>query len=111
MHPISLLLSIFREKTRLDEATFQNAVSQLVQSAEQSENKIFVFLRKPAVILALGLFVPVLKSLFDRIWDRFIGDQDGDGDSDINDLIMKLAAKQLLKKGIELPQSVFDYES
>lgn len=107
-HPIFMLLNILRDKTQLDQSTYETAVGDIAISFDNSTGKIATFLKKPAVLLALSLFIPLIKRAVDNLFERFIGDQDADGDADLNDLLLRLVSKRLIKKGIELPEHILN---
>lgn len=110
MHPALFLLQLLRDRAQIDPAIFQQAMDDLKARFDNSTGKIGTFLRSPYVLLLLPVLYPLIKKGFDSLLNRWIGDQDGDGDADLNDLILRLASKQLAKKGIELPAHLFDHE-
>jgi len=110
MHPALFLLQLIRDRSQIDPTTFEAAMVDLKARFDNSTGKIGTFLRSPYVLVVLGFFYPMIKKGFDGLLNRWIGDQDGDGDADLNDLILRLASKQLAKKGIELPAHLFEHE-
>jgi hypothetical protein len=110
MNPVIFLIELVRERLKLDQAGYQKLILDLETWFEQKNGKVAEFLRSPFAILLLPILLPLVKKGIDTLLNRWVGDQDDDGDADVNDLIMKLAGNILTKRGVTPPPQFFNNE-
>lgn len=93
MHFIDFLLQLFRSRLQVSQEDFQQMTTDLKAGFDESENKFVKILKSPAAMLVYVVALPAAIAGLNRLLKWIAGDQDGDGDSDMKDLWMKLTAK------------------
>jgi len=93
MYPTDFIFQLLRNYLQFDQEQYTALSTSLREKLEVSQNKIVKFLHSPMVLILLPILLPLVKKAFDSVMERFIGDQNGDGDVDIVDALAALVDK------------------
>jgi len=100
MHPIDFFLGLFKKHTMFTEEDYSGVRSSLVDSYEGSDNFLKRLLTKYPFII---IFLPILLGLGVKLVDKLMhyltgGDQNADGEENMEDLLIRLGEIAFKKK-------------
>lgn len=99
MNIVDFIFQLFSGKLQLSVEEFDKVKERVQGDLEKAkDNKIVKFLNSPYVLLLLPFLLPLLKKGIDSLINRWIGDQDEDGDADLADAIALISQKLLKNK-------------
>ena len=99
MNIVDFFFQLFSGKLQLSVEEFDKVKERVQGDLEKAkDNKVVKFLNSPYVLLLLPFLLPLLKKGIDALINRWIGDQDEDGDADLADAIALISQKLLKNK-------------
>lgn len=99
MNPIDFILQVIGKHLTLGQDDYITTQAALKEHYDNSDNWIKRFFTKyPFIVLILPFLIPIMQRAFTALMAKIAPDQDGDGDNDMEDLILTLSEKIMSKR-------------